>query len=425
MSENSETPIQLSRQQQSLLEQIVHRFEDCFGRGEQPVIEEFLPRDVPASVRRAVLIELVHVDHELRRKAGDAAGSARDYISRFPELSGETGLLTGALTLPVLQDDADKNPARRKPAPGSRTGHLSTVMPGTVLANTYEILDMIGVGGMGMVFKAKHSRMKRIVAIKMLRPSVMEIPGMVRRFQREVVAVSKLVHPNIVVAYDCLEVEDNHYLVMEYVQGVDLARYIKEHGPLPIETAVSYILQAASGLQHAHRQGIVHRDIKPANLMLDNSGKVKILDLGLARLRRGMNSTDQSNDCSQLTDQGDAMGTVDFMSPEQSLDARNAGRRSDVYSLGCTLYYLLTRRPVYGGRTALARILAHRTAPIPSLRAERAEVPPQIDGIFQRMVAKTKEERYRSMTPVIEDLNNWGEVEWPPQAPTTDASVPE
>lgn len=228
-----------------MLEQIVCKFEECFNRGEQPVIEEFLPMNVHPILRRAVLVELVHVDNELRRKAGNTADSAKDYISRFPELSTETGLLTGALTLTGPQEATDEKPADRKAAPGTRTAHLSTVMPGTVLGNTYVIEDMIGVGGMGMVFKAKHCRMKRIVAIKMLRPSVMEVPGMVRRFQREVVAVSKLVHPNIVVAYDALEVDGNHYLVMEYVPGIDLARYIKQHGPLPVETAVSYVLQAA------------------------------------------------------------------------------------------------------------------------------------------------------------------------------------
>jgi len=407
MSESKNLPVQLTDEQQVVLEGIVRRFEQVWFRGERPVIEKFVPLELEARLRRAILVELVHIDREMSRKTGGNALRADEYIARFPELSSETGLLQGDIATEVAHGQPDDKPAKRRPRPGSRTAHLSTVMPGTILGGAYVIQDMISVGGMGMVFKAEHRRMQRTVAVKMLRPSLMEDRGMVARFQREAVAVAKLTHPNIVAAYDALEIDNNHFLVMEYVQGVDLASYIKQHGPLPVETAVSYILQAACGMQYAHRQGLIHRDIKPANLMLDINGTIKILDMGLARLRKGINHATSADDGTALTGLADVMGTIDFMSPEQSIDSHHVGRSADVYSLGCTLHFLLTRNPVYGGPSVVGRILAHREAPIPSLCEARAEVPAELDAIFRKMVAKTREERYRSMTPLIADLNNW------------------
>lgn len=407
MSQSQKLPIQLTGEQQAVLEGIVRRFEQAWFRGERPVIEKFVPQELEAGLRRAILVELVHIDREMSRKAVGKALPADEYIARFPELSSETGLFQSDVATEIVQSRHEEKPRKRRSRPGSRTAHLSAVMPGTVLGGTYVIQDMISVGGMGMVFKAEHVRMKRPVAIKMLRPSLMEDRSMVARFQREAVAVAKLVHPNIVVAYDALEIDDNHYLVMEFVEGVDLAKYIKEHGPLPVETAVSYILQAAQGMQYAHRQGLIHRDIKPANLMLDVNGTIKILDMGLARLRKGISHATSADDGTALTGLADVMGTIDFMSPEQSIDSHHVGRSADVYSLGCTLYFLLTRHPVYGGPSIVGRILAHREAPIPSLCDARAEAPAELDAIFRRMVAKTREERYRSMTPLIADLKNW------------------
>jgi|SRR5579863_3982400 len=407
MSKSDKLPIQLTGEQQAVLEGIVRRFEQVWFRGERPAIEKFVPQEVEAGLRRAILVELVHVDREMRRKTDGEALPADEYLARFPELTRETGLFQTDVGTKVAPSQHQDQPRKQRRRPGSRTDHLSTVMPGRVLADTYVIEDMISVGGMGIVFKAEHRRMKRTVAIKMLRPSLMEDRGMVARFQREAVAVAKLTHPNIVVAYDALEIDDNWYLIMEYVEGVDLSTYIKEHGPLPVETAVSYVLQAACGMQYAHRQGIIHRDIKPANLMLDINGTIKILDMGLARLRKRINTADSADDGTALTELADVMGTIDFMSPEQSIDSHHVGRGTDVYSLGCTLYFLLTRKPVYGGDSVVGRILAHREAPIPSLCQARAEVPPELDAIFRRMVAKTKTERYRSMTPLIADLKNW------------------
>ena len=228
----------------------------------------------------------------------------------------------------------------------------------------YIILDKIGQGGMGVVLKAQHRRMERIVAVKKLPTAALESEDAVKRFYREVKAAARLTHPNIVAAYDAREHEGVHYLVMEYVEGRDLAETLKERGPLPVEEAVEYIIQAARGLEFAHGEGIIHRDIKPANLLLDKKGTVKILDMGLARIATAAGAGEAPD---QLTTSGQVMGTCDYMAPEQAEDTHSVDHRADIYSLGCTLYRLLTGEPLYTGTTLMKVLLAHREAEIPSL----------------------------------------------------------
>lgn len=266
-----------------------------------------------------------------------------------------------------------------------------------VLGN-YVILDKLGQGGMGMVLKAEHKRMKRLVALKVMSPKAVKTPDALKRFLREVEAAAKLRHPNIVAADDADEAKGTHFLVMEYVNGSDLSQLVKEQGPLPVDQAVSCILQAARGLEYAHKQGVIHRDIKPANLLIDGNGTVKILDMGLARIEG------TTGEQAELTSSGAVMGTVDYMAPEQALSSRNADARSDIYSLGISLWYLLMGKCAYDGDSLMAKLLAHREAPIPSLHQIRSDVSPSVNAIFQNMVAKQPQDRYQSMAFVIVDL---------------------
>ena len=269
-----------------------------------------------------------------------------------------------------------------------------------LVVDQYTVLDKIGQGGMGMVYKAQHRKMKRLVAIKVLHSKRLDSPNALQRFIREVESAAKLSHPNIVTAYDSREQDGIHYLIMEYVDGQDLAAIIKKHGPMPLAKAVDCCLQAARGLKYAHKRGIVHRDIKPSNLLLDKEGTVKVLDMGLARVvdAEGVASF---ADPDRLTATGQVMGTCDYMAPEQAFDCHNVDARADIYSLGCTLFRLLTGKPPYIRDTLMHVLVAHREDPMPSLCEERPDAPEEFEVIFQNMVAKDADDRYQSMDDVI------------------------
>ena len=288
---------------------------------------------------------------------------------------------------------------------------ISQGQPQSLILGEYILLDVLGKGGMGVVFLARHRLMDRVVALKTLSMTAIK-PDTVPRFYREVKAAARLVHPNIVTAYDAGEHAGTHYLVMEYVVGRDLSAIVKERGPLPLRQAIDYVQQAARGLEYAHAHGVVHRDVKPSNLLLDQAGIIKILDMGLARLSENLAG---ATSAMELTGTGQILGTIDYMSPEQAEDVRLADHRSDIYSLGCTLFYLLTRRPVYPGETIVKRIVAHRDEPIPSLMAIRPDCPPALDAALRRMLAKRPEDRPQAMAEIIVELENC--LETPGAAP--------
>ena len=272
-----------------------------------------------------------------------------------------------------------------------------------LVVGQYEILECIGKGGTGSVYKARHRTMKRIVALKFLAPAREKSEAAVRRFRREVEAIAQLSHPNVVVAHDAGEGQTGHYLVMELIEGSDLSKIVQAEGPMPIAEAVDCIYQAAQALEYAHEKGIVHRDIKPANLLRDRAGTVKVTDLGLARFSDLFQGSQSATD--SLTQAGSLMGTVDYMAPEQALDPTDTDQRTDIYGLGCTLYYLLTGRAPYLGKSITERILKHRGAPIPSMRTTRQEIPAQLDALFRKMVAKEPAHRHASFTEVLRDLD--------------------
>ena len=267
----------------------------------------------------------------------------------------------------------------------------------------YIVLDKVGGGGMGMVFKAFHRDHRVVVALKILPPSFSRRSrAIVERFRREAVALARIQHPNIVCSFEGVkEVDGVHFLVMEYVEGRDLKFLVEKVGVLPVSQAIDCLIQTASGLQSAHSLGIIHRDIKPANLMLDGRGTVRILDFGLARVTSPDSWIDVEND---ETASGDVMGTIPYMSPEQADDPERADARSDIYSLGCTLYFLLAGRPPYTGRTWSEMFLAHQKAQIPSLKAARPSVPGHLEDLFTRMLAKNPADRPPTMGSVIASI---------------------
>ncbi len=265
----------------------------------------------------------------------------------------------------------------------------------------YVILQQIGAGGMGKVYLAEHCRMKRQVALKSLPLRMVPDEQAIGRFHREVQAAAKLTHPNIVTAYDAGEDKEIHYFVMEYVEGINLSEYVKEEGVLPVEVAVDYITQVAKGLGFAHSKNIVHRDIKPANLLLDNNGVVKILDMGLARV--DSEGTDDVS-CTMLTESGNVMGTADYMAPEQAKNTHTADTRADIYSLGCSLYFLLTGKVMYQADSFINKVVAHLEEPIPSLIEACPEASKELDSLFQKMVSKFPEGRYQTIEELLTAL---------------------
>ena len=280
----------------------------------------------------------------------------------------------------------------------------------------YLILERLGEGGTGQVFKARHLRMNRVVALKLLRKELLADTELVQRFYREIRVLSQLEHPNIVHALDAGPAGLTHLLVMEYVVGTDLARLVKQKGPLPVPQAIDFIRQAALGLHHAHERGLVHRDIKPHNLMLSKpgpkgteSGQIKILDLGLARLQRPMDSDTTArldeDQAGSLTPVGAVMmGTADYMAPEQALDFHQADIRADIYSLGATFYYLLTGQPPFPGGTLTQKLLRHQQAEAPSVKHSRRDVPPAVAAVVGKMLAKRPQDRYQVPADVVRAL---------------------
>jgi serine/threonine protein kinase len=266
----------------------------------------------------------------------------------------------------------------------------------------YRLLRLLGTGGMSSVYLAEHTTLHSKVAIKVLPVKRVDQTSYLARFEREAQQSARLNHPNIIRTFDLDTSGTIHFIAMEYVEGVDLHAKVKQGGPLDVREAADYVRQAALGLHHAHEEGLVHRDIKPANLILDKRGTVKILDLGLALA--GGDSEEES-----LTREHDekVLGTADYLAPEQARDSHLADRRSDIYSLGCTLFYLLVGRAPFAKGSLAERIQAHMKKPPPNLLDERADVPPAIAELYFRMLEKHPDARPQSAREIADSLAAW------------------
>jgi serine/threonine protein kinase len=274
--------------------------------------------------------------------------------------------------------------------------------------DNYKILEQLGQGGMARVFKAEHQTMGRVVALKILSPKYLRTERARELFKREIRAAGMLIHPHIVTAFDAHEINGHHYLVQEYINGPNLDLYVREKGSLPVNLACDFIRQAALGLAFAHEMGMVHRDVKPANLLLqvNDDGMpvaVKVTDFGLARLNEP-NTAAEEQVGTIMTKSNTVMGTPDFLSPEQARSLHQTDTRSDMYSLGCTLYYLLTRRVPFPGGPPLEKLLRHNSEHARPIREIRPEVPEEVAAIVEKLMAKNPEDRYQTPADLIEAL---------------------
>ncbi len=351
-----------------------------------------------------------------------------------PALTPASGTLT--LTPPPERGDAggDAFPAERPFAgradkrfdPQDHTWADSpTITEGVTFAD-YQVLEELGRGGMGVVFKARHLRMNRVVALKIIHKEHLARPNGVQRFYREIQAAAQLNHPNIVLAYDAGQFEGTHFFAMEFVEGVDLNHLVKRQGQLPVPVACRFVAEAALGLQHAHEQGLVHRDIKPSNLLATWRGTspswpgaaqervlppldkatIKILDFGVALL---YDTADPSAAAAGMTRDGRVVGTADYMAPEQWMNAHKVDVRADLYSLGGTLYYLLTAQVPFPADEPMEKMLKHHLdEPVP-VEMLRPNVPAVVSSVLRRLLAKKPEQRFQQPWELAEALRGAAE----------------
>ena len=285
-----------------------------------------------------------------------------------------------------------------EPEAGSEEAGPSDPLIGKTLGG-YEIVRKLGQGGMGAVYDARQLSLDRHIALKVLPAQLAANKEFIRRFIREALSVAKLNHNNIIQIYDVGKEEDTYYFSMEFVKGRTLDAMIEPEGKMAPETAVGYVIQAARGLEYSHRKNIIHRDIKPENIMINEEGVAKVADLGLAK---------QVDDKElSVTMSGVAMGTPHYMSPEQASDAKQVDHRADIYSLGCTLYHLVTGKVPYSGESAFEIITKHVNEPLTLPHVIVPDVPEELSGIVGKMMAKQKEERYQTMADVIEALEEY------------------
>jgi hypothetical protein len=277
--------------------------------------------------------------------------------------------------------------------------------PRALRLGRYRLLARLGRGLTGPVFQAVHGTMERVVAIKVVRPQVLENRLALDLFRREVRAAAQLHHPGIVTAYDAGAARGRHFLVMEYVDGPSLQQLVQARGPLPVGLACDLMRQAAEALQYAHEKGMVHRDIKPANLLVASLSSptplVKVIDFGLARLHRLGTASPEGT---IKVEPGTVLGTLDYIAPEQAENIHAADIRSDLYSLGCSFYYTLTGQVPFPGGNPLQKLMRHLTGEVPPVERLRPEVPAAVAAVVRRLMAKDPGQRFQTPAEVAEEL---------------------
>jgi serine/threonine protein kinase len=342
------------------------------------------------------------------------ADSVNQHLESCPDCQRRVGELTSDSFLDRLQDVRDRSDS---PVPvSSALAGLSRVTGGPTSGEPppasslpselaghpdYEVIRELGQGGMGTVYLALNRLMGRHEVLKVVSSHMINRRGVLDRFLGEIRNAARLHHANIVTAYSAMRIGDSIVFAMEYVEGLDLSRLVKTKGPLPIAHACNFVHQAALGLQHAHEKGMVHRDIKPSNLMLSRSGNraaIKVLDFGLAKVKS------EGDVDGGLTHEGQMLGSPEYVAPEQTIDARNADIRADIYSLGCTLYYLLTGGPPFRATSLYELLQAHHSMDALPLNVARPEVPVELAAIVATMMAKEPERRFQTPKEVAQAL---------------------
>lgn len=357
----------LPREARLRVEQWCDQFEAELAAGKRPAIAAYLGQATEAD-RESLFRELLTLEREYLADFDETMSPAK-WKEQFPQYAAAIDEVCGIAPPPLGQ------------------------------IRDYRLLKLLGQGGMGQVYQAEHVKLRRIVALKTLPADQLHIAEAVARFEREAVAVGQLDHPNIVRATDAGTVDKTHFLVMEFLDGLNLSEVVSRLGPLPVAEAVELICQTAAGLQHAHEHGLVHRDIKPSNVMLTRSGQVKLLDLGLARLGN-------QTPVGELTHAGQIMGTLDYMAPEQ-IDAGSVDIRADIYSLGATLYKLLTAAaPFDKGKpeTASQKLKSLITDEKVPLLDRRPDLPADLIAVIDRMLARNPEQRFDSPREAADEL---------------------
>jgi serine/threonine protein kinase len=349
-------------------------------------------------------------------------------LAAFVEAVRASGLLSAAemdaLAQAAAEPDADaeailRDIVRRGLLTAYQVRRLWKGQGSRLFLNQYILLDRLGEGGMGEVFRARHTRLDRDVALKVMRKEKLAKPESVKRFRREIRAAATLAHENVVMAYDADQSGDVHFFAMEFVDGTTLDRLVEEKGPLPVAEACEYARQTALGLQHAFEKGLTHRDIKPANLLVDKNGVVKISDLGLVLVE----DPETAEAASRITKEGLTVGTPDFVAPEQARNPRAADVRADIYSLGCTLYYLLQGEVPFPGGTPTEKMLRHARESVPAMT--RPDVPPGVKAVVATMTARKPEQRFQTPAAVATALEPFARPPAARETPTQLAAVTE